>query len=150
MVKYNDLESMIKDGIIGKDRAQPNCVTLMQQEFVEYVVGERLTHAYPVLDIFSNPRGGMQGGFISAAFDNTFGAMVVLLINHLEIVTVDLNVNFHKPIYLNDKLIVTAYIKSQGNTRIHLIGDAYDGNKNLIATATANFYILKNGAKKKG
>jgi acyl-coenzyme A thioesterase PaaI-like protein len=139
---------MIKDGIVEKDRVQPNCVTLMQQEFVEYVGGESLTHAYPVLEIFSNPKMGMQGGFISAAFDNTFGALVYMTISHLEIATMDLNVNFHKPIHVNDKLIVTAYVKYQGNTRIHLTGEAYDMEKNLIATATSNFYILKSSAKK--
>lgn len=140
-MRYTNLESLAAYGIIEIPR--PNCVTLMQQEFVEYVVGERLTHAYPVLEIFANQRSGMQGGFISAAFDNTFGMLTYMVLGHLQIATVDLNVSYHKPIYINDKLIITAYIKSQGKTLIHLTGEAHDKENNLIATATSNFYILR-------
>lgn len=143
MVRYTDLESMIKDGIIEEKRNIPKCVTLMEQEFIEYIAGKSMTHAYPVLEIYANQRGGMQGGFISAAFDNTFGGLVYIITNCLEMATIDLNVSYHKPIYLDDKLIITAYIKSQGKTLIHLTGEAYDSSKNLIATANSNYFIYK-------
>lgn len=145
MVRYTDLQSMVGDEIISGLESRPNCVKLMQQEFVEYITGEKLTHAYPVLEIFANPRGGMQGGFISAAFDNTIGSLVCMVVKHMEFTTIDLNVSYHKPIYVNDKLTTTAYIKSQGKTIIHLTGEAYDKQKNLIATATSKYFIFKKG-----
>lgn len=143
MVRYTDLESMIEDGIIEKGWNRPKCVTLMKQKFVEYVVGKSITHVYPVAEEYSNQAGGMQGGLISAAFDNTFGVLVWAITNRQEMATLDLNVSFHKPIYLNDKLIITAYIKSRGKTLIHLLGEAYDSKKNLIATANSNYYLFK-------
>ncbi|MGI5921002.1 MAG: PaaI family thioesterase [Syntrophomonadaceae bacterium] len=142
MVKYTDIQSMVEDGIIDDIETKPNCVLFMKQEFVEYVVGESATYAYPVLEVYANPRGGMQGGFISAAFDNTFGALVHMITKHLQIVTLNLNVSYHKPIYVNDKLIVTAFLKSNGKTIMHLIGEAYDTHQNLIATATSSFFLL--------
>jgi uncharacterized protein (TIGR00369 family) len=141
VVKYTDFESMVKDGIM-KVVDSPNCVELMKREFIEYIVGESVTCAYPVLEIYSNPRKAMQGGFISAAFDNTFGALVYLETKKIEMATIDLSVNYHKPIFENDKLIVAVNIKSLGKTIIHLTGEAYNNEKNLIATATTNIMIL--------
>jgi acyl-coenzyme A thioesterase PaaI-like protein len=51
----------------------PNCFRFMQGRVVEYLPQERLTVAFPVLDEYLNPAGSMQGGFITAAFDNVFG-----------------------------------------------------------------------------
>jgi uncharacterized protein (TIGR00369 family) len=145
--KYTDFESMVADGIL-QPVASPNCVELMQREFIEYVVGESVTCAYPVLEIYSNPRKAMQGGFISAAFDNTFGALVYLVTQKIEMATIDLCVNYHKPIFENDKLEVVVYIKSLGKTIINLVGEAYDNEKNLIATATTNMIILDRSKEK--
>lgn len=141
MKVYTDLESMLADGVMVK-RPEPNCVTLMQREFIEYVVGKSTTFAFPVLEIYSNPRKAMQGGFIGAAFDNAFGAMVYFASKDLNMATIDMNVTYHKPIYENDRLIVTVYLKSLGRTLIHLAGEAYDSEKNLIATATTTVILL--------
>jgi len=138
---YTDLESMIADGII-QGRANPNCVEIMQQQFVEYIVGQSLTCDYPVLEIYSNPRKAMQGGFISAAFDNTFGLLVYLATNRLDMATIDMDVNYHRPIFENDKLTVTVYIRSLGKTIIHLIGEAFNSDKQIIASATTNVTLL--------
>lgn len=143
MIRYNDIESLVADGIIEKDHSMSNCVVVMKGEFVEYVTGVSTTFSYPVLEMFSNPRKSMQGGFISAAFDNTFGFMVYLSTKQVEMATIDLHISYHKPIFENDKLTVTVYIKSLGKTIIHLIGEAYDGEKNLIASASTNFFLLR-------
>ena len=145
MIRYTDLQSMIEAGIIEKNRSPSNCVVLMEREFIEYVVGESATYAYPVLEIFSNPRKAMQGGFIAAAFDNTFGGLVYLATKHIEMATIDLSVNYHKPIFENDQLTITAYLKSPGKTIIHLIGEAFNSKKELIATATTNILLLRKG-----
>lgn len=141
MTVYTDLESIRADGIL-EERAEPNCVICMQSEFVEYVVGKSVTFAYPVLEMYSNPRKAMQGGFIGAAFDNTFGAIVYLTTKTMNMATVDMNVTYHKPIYENDRLMVSVFLKSLGKTIIHLTGEAYDIKQNLIASATTNFILL--------
>ncbi|MEA4923996.1 MAG: PaaI family thioesterase [Syntrophomonadaceae bacterium] len=146
MTIYTDLEKMLADGIM-EEKPEPNCVTIMQWEFVEYVVGKSVTCAFPVLALYSNPRKSMQGGFIGAAFDNTFGTLVYLTTKKMNMVTIDLNITYHKPIYENDRLIVTVYIKSLGKTIIHLVGEAFDSQGNLIASATTNLTLLDNNGK---
>ncbi len=141
MTVYTDLELMYADGIVEK-MAEPNCVKMMQREFIEYVVGKSATFAFPVLEMYSNPRKSMQGGFIGAAFDNTFGALVYLTTNEMNMATIDMNVTYHKPIYENDRLIVTVFLRSLGKTIIHLVGEAYDSKNNLIASATTNITLL--------
>jgi len=140
---YTDLEQMLADGIM-EERPEPNCVKIMHREFVEYVVGKSVTCAFPVLEIYSNPRKSMQGGFIGAAFDNTFGTLVYLATKKMNMATIDMNVTYHKPIYENDRLIVTVYIRSLGKTIIHLVGEAYDTKGNLIASGTTNITLLDN------
>lgn len=145
MTIYTDLEKMMADGIVG-ERTEPNCVTIMQREFVEYVVGKSVTYEFPVLEFYSNPRKSMQGGFIGAAFDNTFGTLVYLVTKRLNMATIDMKITYHKPIYENDRLVVTVHLKSLGKTIIHLVGEAFDSLGNLIASATTNFTLLDNKA----
>jgi len=141
MAKYANFESMVEDGIIQPIES-PNCVETMQREFIEYVAGESLACAYPVLKIYSNPRKAMQGGFIAAAFDNTFGALVYLTTQKIDMATIDMAINYHKPIFENDKLEVVVSLKSLGRTIVNMVGEAYDKEKNLIATATTNMILL--------
>jgi uncharacterized protein (TIGR00369 family) len=89
----------------------------------------------------------MQGGFIGAAFDNTFGMLVYLLTKNLAMATIDLNVNYHKPIFESDKLEVTASLKSLGKTIIHMAGEARNRENELIASATTNIYLLDKKSK---
>jgi len=143
MKVYTDIQSLAAAGLVREgDRAQ--CVQVMQQEFIEYVVGESLTCAYPVLEMYSNPRRAMQGGFIAAAFDNTFGALVYFTTKRLDMASLDLDVNYHKPIFEHDKLTVKVWIKSLGKTIIHLVGEAFDRENNLIASSTTNIYLFDN------
>jgi uncharacterized protein (TIGR00369 family) len=141
MAKYTDYKSMITDGIL-KVVVNPNCAEMMKQEFVEYVEGESLTYNYPVMEMYSNPRKSMQGGFISAAFDNTYGPFVVLVTGMISFTTLDLYVNYHKPIYEDDTLTVIASIKSQGKTIIHLVAEAFNKEKELIASSTSKIFLL--------
>lgn len=119
------------------------CWELMQPKLLEYIDGESISIAFPVLDIYSNPRKSMQGGFISAAFDNSFGCLSFLSTGQMEMASVDISVNYHRPIFEKDTLTVTAYLKSRGRNIIHLTGEAYDTENRLIASATTNLILLE-------
>lgn len=124
-----------------KDIANP-CAQLMQPQFIEYVENESITYAFPVLDIYLNPWKCMQGGFISAAFDNAFGALAILATGKFEISSIDLNLNYHRPILADDTLRVKVYLKSTGRNIISLWGESFDSCDRLIATATSKIIIL--------
>ncbi len=144
MTRYTDLDAMLRDGVVRQiDFPPPSCVEIMKREFVEYVVGESATCRYPVFEMYSNPRKAMQGGFISAAFDNTFGMLVYFVTQQIEMASLDLNIKYHRPIFENDVLTVKVRLKSQGNAIIHLDGDAYDEAKRLIASGTTSIYMMQ-------
>lgn len=119
-----------------------NCRDTMKPQFVEYVEGESFTSNYPVLEMYLNPRRSMQGGFIAAAFDNAFGALVYLTTGQMEMASVDLHLNYQRPIFEGDLLTVTVFLKSKGKTLVHASGEAHDRSGSLIATATTNIMIL--------
>lgn len=144
MKRYTDLTAMVDDGVTSPDLLDklPPCVKVMKPEFVEYVAGKSLTFSYPVLEIHLNPQGSMQGGFICAAFDNTFGMLVYLVTKKTSLATIDLSTAFHRPVYLGDKLIITAHLRFQGNTIIHLYGEAQNLEKKLVASSSTNLMLL--------
>lgn len=145
MTKNKDVEAIIVEEILnGKlGDASVNCVKFMKPTFVEYIEEKSLTFDYPVFDIYLNQRKSMQGGFISGAFDNVFGILVYLTVKKHEIASVDLDVNYHRPIFEDDQLRVTTYIKSKGKRIVYLVGEAYNKEKKLVATATSKIMILE-------
>ncbi len=130
-----------------KNVANP-CAELMQPKFIEYIENESVTYTFPVLDIYLNPWKCMQGGFISAAFDNAFGALAILTTGKFEISSLDLNVNYHRPIFANDTLTVKVYVKSKGKNIISLWGESFDSCDRLIATATSKIIMMNKAVNK--
>lgn len=144
MLRYTDLEDMKKAAGMKDLPDPPSCYEIMKPELVEYIVGEKVSFNYPVLEIFSNHRQVMQGGFISVAFDNAFGLLAFLTAKQTNVVTIDMSVNYHRSITIGDVLTVTVYLQSLGKTMVTLRGEAYDREKNLIATASTNMMRLSN------
>lgn len=126
--------------IISRDI--PNCVNVMEPTLLEYVPGERLKIKFPVLDTYLNPFNGMQGGFISAAFDNAFG-LLCDMVTMKKAASLDLNTNYHRPIYKDDELIIKVYLKYKGNTIVNMYAEAFNTIDELIATADSKMMIIK-------
>ena len=141
MARFTSIEQMAQKYQFPAVK-HPQCREVMQPEFVEYVEGESLTYKFPVLEMYANPRNSMQGGFIGAAFDNTFGGLVYLLTGRLEMASIDMYVNFHRPIFVGDHLYTKAVLKSKGRTVVHMLGESYDSKERLVATATTNIMLL--------
>ncbi len=124
------------------DRA-PNCFVTMQGKVLNYIPDSSLSIAFPVMESYLNPARTMQGGFITAAFDNVFGPLCLLATGTPHTTTVDISTHYHRSISAGDELIVTAVIKSKGRTKIHMLGEAYNKQNQLIATASTNYLRLE-------
>ena len=124
----------------------PNCFLFMQGRLIDYSQNEHLTIAFPVQENYLNPAGSMQGGFITAAFDNVFGPLCHAATGTPATTTVDLYTNYHRPIFAGDELTITASVKSQGKTKIHMVAEAYNKDNKLIATASTNYLYIKHNA----
>ncbi len=121
----------------------PRCFTFMQGRVIDYVDGQSLTIGFPVLESYLNPARTMQGGFITAAFDNVFGPLCYSATSTTATTTVDISTSYHRPILEGDELIITATVKAQGKTKIHMMAEGYNRENKLIATATTNYIHVK-------
>lgn len=129
--------------IYDKVERRPECSVLLDQKTLEYLPEKSLTVDYPVAEKFLNLAGTMQGGFIVAAFDNTFGQLCYLVTEKVPIATIDINTTFHRPIFKNDMLRIIARVQSKGKTTINLVGEAFNKDGKLIASAMTNYMILR-------
>ncbi|MCY6485905.1 PaaI family thioesterase [Clostridium aestuarii] len=148
MKEYNDIEEIIKYNInkcmeFGKEECIINCLEIMEPRYIDFFRNERLTVAFPILEQFLNPLKCMQGGFITAAFDNAFGAFCCLHEDLIPATTIDISTSYQRPIFLGDELIITVYMKLKGKTIIHMTGEAYNKENKLIATSSTNLMRLK-------
>jgi len=123
------------------DQPVPSCLSIMEPEIVEYHPGKSLTLSFPVLDMYLNGNKVMQGGFIAAAFDNVFGVLSFLEKENINMSTIDLQVNYHRPLTAGDRLVITAYLKHSGNTILGLYAECFNSEGKLAATATTNIIL---------
>jgi uncharacterized protein (TIGR00369 family) len=89
-----------------------------------------------------NPMRVMQGGFITAAFDNAFGPLSYVAVKN-PCATLDMHTQYIRPIAVGDILTVTAHVISQGKVSIHLSGEAHNSKGKLVATCSANMIVMK-------
>ena len=137
---------MTKFSIVQQENSGPklpNCITTMKTEIGEHIPGQSLTMSFPVQDMFLNGNRAMQGGFTAAAFDNAFGALTHLEYQTKNMATIDLHINYNRPIFMNDRLIITSYLKAKGSTIASLYAEAFNNEGKIVATATTNIMIME-------
>lgn len=144
MAAYRDIKDLVSELGETSNIQFPSCYEVMKPRLIEYIQGEKIIMAFPVLDWQINPRGAMQGGFITSAFDNVFGALSVIETKERDVATIDINTTYERPIYKGDELIIIAWIKFKGRTLVHLWGEGYNKEGKLVATGSSNFIVLKN------
>ncbi len=120
----------------------PKCSASMKGEYVDYESRLMLKIAFPVLEEYLNPMKAMQGGFITAAFDNVFGPLSYLA-SRTPCTTLDLHTNYIRSINAGEILTVTARVVSRGVSAMHLSGEAVNERGKLIATCTSHMVPLK-------
>ncbi len=124
-------------------RNEPSCYASMQASLLEYD-SNQVTVAIPVLGSYLNPAGTMQGGFITAAFDNVFGPLSLLATGTPHTATLNIVTTYHRPIFEGDSLVITATVKNLGNTSIYMAAEAYNKEGKHIASASSNYIIRRN------
>lgn len=121
----------------------PPCYLHMKAELIEYDPEGGLTVAFPVVQSYLNPAGTMQGGFITAAFDNVFGPLCYLATGTRASAMLDINNSYHRPAFAGDLLTISARVKTKGRTVVHMQGEAYNQENKLVASAHCNYMITK-------
>lgn len=102
------------------------------------------TISYRVQPWQRNPYGDAHGGAIASMFDTAMGITAHWMAGGLRTTTVDLMVNYIAPMPCGDDMIVRSRVQKAGRTLIRVTAEASSAsNDRLIATASANFMILR-------
>lgn len=123
-------------------QSPPNCFLHMQAAYAHYESRSSLTVKFPVRVESLNPVGVMQGGYITAAFDNVFGPLSYLAARR-PCSTLDLHTQFVRAVKPGDTLTVKATVVSRGTSTMLLTGEALNGRGRLVASASANVVIMR-------
>lgn len=120
----------------------PNCSVLMNGEYRHYESRIALTVAFPVVKEYLNPMHVMQGGFITAAFDNVIGPLSYLAARNI-CTSMDIHTNYIRSVAADDTLTITAKVVSRSGNALHLAAEAVNNKGKLVATCSANMVIVR-------
>ncbi|TGL65751.1 hotdog fold thioesterase [Leptospira sarikeiensis] len=147
MANKKDLEDMQKEWE-KFSKAAPNLMVPppafkeLSGEFVSYVRKKEMVCSFYIEPRFSNPMGVFQGGFLAAAFDNTFGPLCYLAAGK-PTTTLELSVSYIRMVKENQRITVQAKVVARGNQHIYLEGEAFDEEGKLLAKSTTQVLILR-------
>jgi uncharacterized protein (TIGR00369 family) len=119
----------------------PDCFTSMKGEFLEYGSRKSLKAAFPVLEGSLNPQGKMQGGFLTAAFDNVFGPLSYLAAR-APCVTLDIHTQFFRGLEAGETVSIVAEVVARGVGSLYMTAEAFNSAKKLVATSHTNLLIV--------
>lgn len=120
----------------------PNSSKTLCSEFLDYEPRKKLLTSFYIHRMFANPQGTVQGGIISACFDDTFGPLGVATARG-PILSIDLHVQFIRPIPVEEKFYITTTVISLSKTTIYMQAEAYNQKGKLLAHASSNQLILR-------
>lgn len=121
---------------------QPNCFRWMNADVIAYESRTSLTITVAVTEEMLNPVRVMQGGFITAAFDNAFGPLSYAAAR-VPCTTLDLHTQYIRSIAVGDTLSLSVRVVSRGPVSMHLSGEAHNSKGKLVATCTSNMIVMK-------
>jgi len=126
----------------GTAMLPPPCFTSMHAEFTAYESRSALTVEIPVAETMLNPVGAMQGGFITAAIDNTMGPLSYLALRSAAS-TLDIHTQFVRSVPAGERLTVTARVVSMGPISLVMEAEVRNSRGKLVASATANALAIR-------
>lgn len=102
-----------------------------------------ITIEFPVLEYQLNEHDTMHAGFIAAAFDEAFGIFAAYLGEGKPNVSINISLNYIKPIPMGDSIRVTAKATSLGRRILTITGECHLSSNGLLTnTGLATFAIV--------
>jgi len=132
----------LNEALGGTAMLPPPCFTSMNAEFTAYESRSSLTVDFPVTTNMLNPVGAMQGGFITAAIDNTMGPLSYLALRSAAS-TLDIHTQFIRSVHAGERLTVTARVVSMGSMTLVMGAEVRNSRGKLVASATANALAIR-------
>lgn len=124
-----------------KDPNQPKTINdMMEPEFVGCSYEDMiLEFKFHVHKWAVNPNGTFHGGLITTACDITMGVLARFFNEGIRVATVEININFMRPINLGEDCLVKAKIMKNGKRVKFTACDIYSLDGKLVATGSGIF-----------
>lgn len=110
-------------------------------KIISFKTGRHITLAFLTREDQTNPIGTLQGGILASFFDDAFGTLSFASMKR-PCVTIDIMVNFVRPVKAGDTVMVRAEFKSRARKLLWLSAEAFNEKEKLIATATSNLMVM--------
>jgi len=145
LMKQEEMENGVSKIIDSFNRKPERTNGMMRPKLAACSEKERsITLEFPVQDWQLNSENVMHGGVIATAFDVALGVFAHYLNHDLLTVTVNISINYLKPIPAGDSILVTAKVTSLGKRIITLTGECrLKSSGRLTNTAMGTFAIVK-------
>ncbi|HEV3219599.1 MAG TPA: PaaI family thioesterase [Candidatus Acidoferrales bacterium] len=89
---------------------------------------------------FQGSYGVLHGGIIAVLLDEAMGK--VCRLSDVRAVTAELNVEFLKPIYVDQEIVVESYQTSREGRQMHIQGEIRDGSGRVLARGRGRFVVI--------
>src|SRR3989338_4082122 len=120
----------------------PKIFKEIEGSILEYVEGKSLKTSFPVFEKYAGPTGMMQGGIITAAFDNTFGPLSYMVAK-TPCISLHINTSYVRPVPCGaESITVHVVIKEKTKKFLFMDGEARNSQGKLVATATTQMMIV--------
>jgi len=118
-----------------------------QQQYidVQYYHDEFLLKFYAKVVFHKETQGApgiVHGGAIASVLDETMGG--VSFLNNLPAVTANLNVNYFKPLPVEQTMYIISLVERTEGKKVFLVGEMYDEAGMLFANAKGIFVTIPN------
>lgn len=120
----------------------PKIMLELGTEFLEYKKEKFLKGKFIAQEKHTNPMGFLQGGILTAMFDNIIGPLSYLAARN-PATTIDLTTNYLRSIRPGEEIIIEANVIAKGVRTLFIEAKAYNFKNKIIATASSNNLILK-------
>lgn len=143
LLKQEDLEKGI-EAIVYNLKETSHISELMNPSLVDCNEKEQtITIEFPVLEWQLNEYETMHAGLIATAFDEALGIFAAYLGKEKSTVSINLSLNYVKPIPMNDSIQIIAKATSLGRKLITISGECHLKSNGLLTnTALATFAIV--------
>ncbi len=144
MIKQEKMERGISEIIEYIQKGDKRTNTLMNPRLAACNAKERtITIEFPVQEWQLNQYDVMHGGLIATAFDEALGIFALYLNHGKQIVSVNISLNYVKPVPMDGAILITAKVTSLGKKIITISGECHLKSNGLLTnTAIETFAIV--------
>jgi len=141
---FHDPEFAIKYPDI---KLPPPTFVAHEGKILAFEPGKSISIVFPVREFQMNPVGTLQGGILASFIDDAFGCLCFAS-THKPCISIDMNVNFIRPVKPGAFAIIRAEFKAKGRKLLQCYAEAFTGNQKLAATATSNLMAIESSSER--